>query len=139
MEFDYTPTIYNLIENRNYQHKLRQLALHKFNNKCVISGKSDELLLETAHIKQVYECTNEIEKSDINNILLLWIDLHKYFDRYSLSINPNTLTVEISTALANNPDIYKYNSTVIGNLNNKTIRYLEHHYNLYNLNKKLKI
>jgi len=109
-------------EKRNYQNLLRQQAFEKFNNKCVISGNDEELLLEVAHIKPVSECKDINEKSDINNVLLLWIDIHKYFDNYKISINPNTGCVET------NCDYFKKYEGKKININIEMKKYLEHHY-----------
>ena len=36
--------------------------------------------LEACHIKPVKDCIDDNEKSDINNILILSSNIHKYFD-----------------------------------------------------------
>ena len=137
VEYKVNPKTYTLQENRDYQQQLRNNAIRKYNGKCIISGKSDLLLLETAHIKQVFEC-NDYEKKDDNNILLLWLDIHKYFDNYLLSINPDTLKVEIGNSVSKDNNMYKYNGKYIGNidLGIETVKYLEHHYKVFNLKNK---
>lgn len=136
-EFNYEPKKYRMVENRRYQNTLRNNAIKKY-KKCVISGKTNILLLQAAHIKQVYECDTEQEKSDNNNVLLLWIDLHKYFDRYLLSINPHTLLVEISSNVLDN-NITQYKGQFIKNINNETKKYIEHHYNMYKIMESMNI
>jgi predicted restriction endonuclease len=131
IEYDFIPKKYNVFENRKYQSMLRNYAINKY-KKCVISGKTNVLLLEAAHVKQVYECVSKNEKSDVHNILLLWIDLHKFFDKYLISINPVNLSVEISNQVVD-PDIIKYNGIIINNITKETIKYLEHHYYLFKI------
>lgn len=127
---EYNDTInYTLQESRHYQQELRSGAIKRY-GKCVISGKTDLLLLETAHIKQVYECDN-YEKADINNVLLLWLDIHKYFDKYLISINPETLKVEIHGSITKDNKLYKYNGKDIMNINRESLKYLWHHYNIF--------
>ena len=92
---------------------------------CVISGISEEILLEVAHIKPVSKCDTEKEKVDINNTLLLWIDIHKYFDTYMISINPKTTKVEVKCDY-----LMKYNGIKI-NVNEQTKKYLKNHYSTY--------
>lgn len=110
------------IENRHYQQMLRQRALERFNNKCLISGIGEELLLEVAHIKPVSECESENEKSDINNVLLLWMDIHKFFDANQISINPNTSKVEVKCDY-----LMEYDGKKV-RINEKTKQYLRNHY-----------
>lgn len=109
-------------EKRHYQKLLRQKALERYQNKCIISGIDKDILLEVAHIKPVSECKSIQEKADINNILLLWIDIHKYFDIYELSINPNTCKIEVKCDY-----LMKYNNLEI-ELNEETKEYLIYHY-----------
>jgi hypothetical protein len=116
---------YEVKKKRDYQYQLRIESLSKYDNKCVISGKDKKLLLEVAHIKPVSECETNTEKMDVNNTLLLWIDLHKFFDAYLISINPDTCMVEVK-------DDYfmEYNGLKL-NLNNETKKYLKYHYNIF--------
>lgn len=109
-------------EKRHYQRLLRQQCMDRYQNKCIISNINKDILLEVAHIKPVSECKSVQEKSDVNNTLLLWIDIHKYFDAYELSINPETCKVEAKCDY-----LMKYNGLEI-ELNDKTRKYLEYHY-----------
>lgn len=112
-------------EKRRYQKLLRKQCLERYQHKCVISGIDKNILLEVAHIKPVSECKSMQEKADINNVLLLWIDIHKYFDAYELSINPETCKVEVKCDY-----LLKYNGLEI-ELNTKTREYLKHHYSFF--------
>ena len=115
-------------ETRDYQSKLRKLALKRYNGKCVISGKSRAKCLETAHIKPVFECNTTHEKEDIDNVLLLWIDMHKYFDSYDITINPNTKKVEVNRDCDDYEWLAKYEGIEINNLNYNTLQYLDLHH-----------
>jgi predicted restriction endonuclease len=112
-------------EYRHYQQILRKESFERYNNKCVISGIKEELLLEVAHIKPVSECELLQEKSDVNNTLLLWMDIHKYFDKYLISINPKTSKVEVKCEY-----LMKYNNLEV-QLTDKTKEYLIEHYTKY--------
>ncbi len=118
-------------EKRKYQTKLREEALIKYSGKCVISGQYKERLLEVAHIKSVKDCENIDEKKDVNNTLLLWLDLHKYFDCYAFSINPKTFEIEVDESKEDNSWLMKYNKMKICHINNDMIKYIEHHYSIF--------
>lgn len=117
-------TRYELREKRKYQKILRKELLKKC-IKCSISGISEEILLEVAHIVPVSECVNVHDKQNIDNVLLLWIDIHKFFDNYDISINPRTCLVETLY-----PYLKKYNGLMI-DINDGMKKYLKHHYNKY--------
>jgi hypothetical protein len=119
---------FDMRERRHYQQLLRAKTLERYREKCVITGIDRIRCLETAHIKPVTECVGISEKSDPYNCLLLWMDIHIYFDAYELSINPITFRVEIDM---NNPEnlwMSQFNHKYIGNLPNGTIEYLKSHY-----------
>lgn len=118
-------------EKRKYQKKLREEALKKYSGKCVISGQDKEKLLEVAHIKPVKDCENMNEKKDVNNTLLLWLDLHKYFDHYAFSINPDTFEIEVNESDTDNSWLMKYNKMKICHINNNMIKYIKHHYSIF--------
>tara|TARA_Y100000768_G_scaffold353291_1_gene305479 strand:+ start:816 stop:1361 length:546 start_codon:yes stop_codon:yes gene_type:complete len=116
-------------EKRKYQQKLRKAAFDRYKH-CVISNRPEELLLEAAHIKPVSKCNLIKEKEDIDNILLLWHDIHKYFDNYLVSINPETCLFEIKDNI--NTDLFnEFKNKKIDNLNSNTLNYLKNHYNKF--------
>jgi hypothetical protein len=112
-------------EDRFYQKKLRKDCMNKYNNKCTISGNNEDILLEVAHIIPVSECKINKQKVDVNNTLLLWVDIHRFFDKYLISINPKTSKVE-----TNNKYLKTYDQLYV-NLNDETKNYLEYHYDKY--------
>ena len=72
-----------------------------YNNKCVISGRS-EIVCEVAHIKPFSESDPE-EKYDPNNGILLSADLHKLFDTKLFTIDPETFQLELQIVLLMEP------------------------------------
>jgi putative restriction endonuclease len=128
-EFSYECTT-ELSDKRTIQNKFRKSLIIRY-EKCIISGNG-EIVCEACHIKPYILC-NEKEKSDVNNGLLLDSSLHKLFDNYLISINPNTFALEISNKLdMNNYNFaWKYKNKLI-KVNNISRKYLEFHYNLFN-------
>lgn len=118
-------------EKRRYQKELRALAFNRYSGACVISGEKKSMLLEVAHIKPVKDCVNINEKKDINNTLLLWIDIHRYFDDYRISINPQTCTIEVNKKNEDNKWLLKYDGLKLKCLNADMKKYIEHHYALF--------
>jgi hypothetical protein len=114
-----------LREKRDYQQCLRMEALYKYNYKCVISGNKQKLLLQVAHIKPVSECDTEEEKRDVDNTLLLWTDIHIYFDAFLIGINPKTCKVEVKD------DYFMEYDGLTLDLNANTKKYLEYHYEIF--------
>ena len=119
-------------EKRKYQAELRKAVLKRYENRCVISGIKEEIILEVAHIIPVSECIVSSDKANIDNTLLLRTDIHNFFDQYLISINPITSIVETSCDY-----LILYNNKPI-TLNDGTRKYLKQHYNkyLYQYNKK---
>jgi hypothetical protein len=75
----------------------RRAALHNFGGRCAISGCDVPPVLEAAHIVPYLGAhTNAVD-----NALLLRADLHTLFDQQLLSINPDTLKVEVDDSLRN--------------------------------------
>jgi hypothetical protein len=121
-------------EKRKYQKELRNKALERYSNRCVISGETKSKLIEVAHIKPVKDCSNMSEKKDIDNALLLWCDIHKYFDAYQISINPINCKVEINDTNEENAWMKKYKGMKLNCVNDNMKKYLEHHYNIFRRN-----
>jgi hypothetical protein len=121
---------YEMREKRFYQQKLRKESLEFYNNKCVISNTKRSVCLEIAHIKPVSGCENIKEKKDVENTFVLWIDLHKYFDNYSFSINPQTCLLEIKNNCEDYDFLKQYNNLKL-NLTEKNKFYLQHHYDRF--------
>ena len=71
-------------------------------------------MCEIAHIHPFNECL-ETQKYDPNNVILLGAHLHKIFDKYLWSINPETCKIELSEKCKNDTSYQ---------INNKTLRVL---------------
>ncbi len=121
------------INSRPYQSKLRYNAFINFNGQCIISGRTEKRLLEACHIKPDCDCEPH-EKIDNDNILLLWCDIHIYFDLYEVSINPDTESFIINP----NSECYEYFKSLgfenkkIMNLSEKNKFYLKNHFEKFN-------
>jgi hypothetical protein len=117
-------------EQRLDQDSFRKELIKKY-NRCIISNSID-IECEACHIVPYAICKN----FDIDNSLLLSSDLHKTFDKYYWSINPNTLKVEINKNINDCGKIKKYEDKTINiKLNNNLYNNLLYHYNIFTNNK----
>lgn len=85
------------VVTRPGQRKFKSELMKAYGGCCSITGCSVEAVLQAAHIIP-YLGTQTDHPS---NGLLLRVDIHKLFDSYYLSINPETNKVEISPVLKN--------------------------------------
>jgi hypothetical protein len=122
----------NIIESvqREGQAKFRAELLNVYNKKCAITDCDVEAALDAAHISPYLGP----QSNRIANGLLLRSDIHKLFDLYLISINPNTNRIVISSNLFN---------TCYEELNQKIVNFpqalsfhpsrqvLERHYNAF--------
>jgi len=72
------------------QSEFRNGLIKLYGNKCVVSNNNSLEELEASHIVEVKDGGNY----DISNGLLLEANLHKTFDKYLWTINPDTLIIE---------------------------------------------
>jgi hypothetical protein len=136
----------NYLENNNLDTKNKKIKFNEirkdyqfknsvkkiYNEKCVITNVDiDECSI--CHIKPLSE-SNFDEKYDYNNGLILSESLHRLYDKFLFTINPETFEIIISDKIKNkNLSINKYNSKKLSlNLSSKI--YLEYHYNIFNKN-----
>ena len=114
--------------DRRNQKTFKKHILKKFNNKCIISGNDCKDELEGAHIIPL----SDHGSYDINNGLLLASTLHKTFDKYYWSINPNTLIIETKNNI-NIGSIKNYVGNKVNlELNDNLRKSLEYHYIIFN-------
>lgn len=112
---------------RKYQKIMRNKVI-KRDKKCILTGE-DEDVCEAAHIKPESNCSI-MENLDLDNYILLSANMHKRFDNYLWSINPDTFNIVISKK--NKSDtLNKYNNVHL-NLSKNMKKYIEHHYNKFN-------
>jgi predicted restriction endonuclease len=78
-----------LKEERCEQTKFRKELL-KLYSECIVTKNNCDTELDAAHIKP----HSEGGKYHINNGLILSTNLHRTFDKYLWSINPDTLIIE---------------------------------------------
>ena len=74
------------------QQGFRALILDNFYIKCAISGSEEQALLEAAHIMPYKGAQSNV----LQNGLCLRVDLHRLFDRFLISIEPQTLSIVVS-------------------------------------------
>jgi hypothetical protein len=74
------------------QQGFRALILDNFYIKCAISGSEEQALLEAAHIMPYKGAQSNV----LQNGLCLRVDLHRLFDRFLISIEPQTLGIVVS-------------------------------------------
>jgi putative restriction endonuclease len=112
-------------EHREGQDTFRKELIKKY-NRCIISHSID-IECEACHIIPYAICKN----FDVDNGLLLSSDLHKTFDKYCWSINPNSLKVEINKNINDCGKIKNYEDTTVNiKLNNRLYNNLLYHYNV---------
>ena len=118
---------------RMEQSEFRKKILENFNNTCIITGQNCIDELEAAHIIPV----SENENYDIDNGLLLSANIHKTFDKYLWSINPDTLMIDIKSDI-NVGTINLYcNKPINIIMTNLLYQNLSIHYNRYKLKNTL--
>jgi hypothetical protein len=83
---------YNLVERRDGQSYFRESIIRR-DSFCILSNKHDSIC-QAAHILDFKDSNNQ-EKYDISNGILLSNDLHKAFDNNYFTFNHNTCEVEI--------------------------------------------
>lgn len=79
------------------QSEFRLQTLNRYENVCIISGCSIQLLLEAAHIIP-YTKHKEYENINIENALLLRQDIHTLYDEFLFSVSPDG-TIHMSKEL----------------------------------------
>lgn len=113
-------------EERREQKKFRKNLLELY-PECIITGNDCETELDAAHIIP----HSEGGGYNINNGLILNICIHRTFDKYLWSINPDTLIIECKTNF-NIGSIGKYKNKKINiKLNEKIKKNLQYHYNIF--------
>jgi len=122
------PNVFSLIKKRSKQTEFRDKLINYFGNTCIISGIKNNIILdecEAAHIIPV-----SLDGSyEIYNGLLLSRNLHKTFDSFLWSINPNTFEIECHKD-AGSINLYP-KDCLVNKLNNNFIPSLTYHYNEY--------
>ena len=76
--------------SRPSQNEFRNNVIEQYGGKCIITNNTSLEELEASHIVEV----KDYGDYSLNNGLLLEANLHKTFDRYYWSINPDTLEIE---------------------------------------------
>lgn len=121
-----------IVENKRKrlnQKEFRECLINKYKC-CIVSSETCLDELAAAHIIPI----NEKENYDIDNGLLLCENLHKTFDKYKWSINPETLMIEIKKN-CNVGSIKKYENKILNiNMNPILRKNLYEHYKNFQKN-----
>ena len=112
---------------RDYEFKENVRKIYY--EKCIISGADmDECSI--CHIKPFCD-SDDNEKYDYNNGIILSDSFHKLYDKYYFTIHPETFEIIILESVKyKNLCINKYENNVI-NINYTSKKYLEHHYKIF--------
>ncbi|QQE66409.1 DNA polymerase III subunit beta [Leptolyngbya sp. BL0902] len=86
-----------LVIIREGQAVFREKLLSAYDGRCAITGYSVKDVLEAAHI---VPCLG-VKTNHLSNGLILRSDLHKLFDSFKITVNPDTLTVCVAPDLMN--------------------------------------
>jgi hypothetical protein len=86
------------VEDRPRQAAFRATLIDMYGGRCLLSGSRTPEVLEAAHVVPFSE--NVPGRDDALNGLLLRADLHKLFDAYLLTIEPEKKAVVVSASLA---------------------------------------
>lgn len=110
---------------RDGQASFRKQILEIYNGECCVTGCREVSVLEAAHI--VPYMGNHSNTPD--NGLCLRVDIHRLFDRYLLSVNPESLVLEIAPSLMADSHYSRLNGTELKSGSASPRReFLEKHY-----------
>lgn len=118
----------NLKEVRN-DYNFKQKVKIYYNNTCIIS-KADIDECSICHIKPFYESDDD-EKYDFRNGIILSESLHKLFDKYYFTIDPTTYKIIISNKIINKKLLINDFNNIKVNINKESLKYLQYHYNCF--------
>lgn len=125
-----------IVQNSNArlsQSEFRFGLIKLYGGKCIVSNNNSLEELEASHIVEVKDGGD----SDLSNGLILEANLHKTFDRYLWTINPDTLIIEsnpnnvtnsVKKYIGNKVDI-KLNPFLYANLKKRYDIFIENNFN----------
>jgi hypothetical protein len=90
-----------LSKTRVGQQRFREAMLERFGEACAFTGPQPPGALEAAHL-YLY---SENPEHDIRGGLLLRCDLHALFDRWLITIDPDTWSIQIAPELTRYPGL----------------------------------
>jgi len=125
---------YDVIEDKNKrldQNNFRNIIIDKYKT-CIITDAIPEEC-DACHLIPVCKLNNY----DIDNGILLSSNLHKTFDKFYWSINPDTLMVEINNNVKCGTIKQYVNKKIILNMNIFLYNNLKYHYD--NFIKKIEL
>ena len=132
LNFEYNINInlsFNILNKRIGQQLFRKKLMERFDNKCMIDPDNYNLPsdCEACHIIPVCKFNDY----NINNGLFMNKIVHKYFDSYEMSINPESYKIELKGKAFDQNQIKKLEGKNINILTkyDGIICYLKMHYN----------
>lgn len=117
-----------IIKARNGQGIYRDSLLKKYNSTCIMTGINNSKLLIASHIKP-WVVSNNTERTDVSNGLLLCANMDKLFDSGLISFRNNGSLLISSFVGKRNECILNIKSgqTYNLNINNTMCEYLDYH------------
>jgi predicted restriction endonuclease len=127
LEEDQRETIIRSQKQRIGQSEFRKLVLLAYNEKCCVTDCQESSLLEAAHIIPYMGTQSNIVK----NGLCLRVDIHKLFDKFLISINPETLSVLVSNRVKDEYYIALHGKKLFNSKFKPSIELLTKHYSSF--------
>ena len=115
------------IRESRKDYNFRKSVLMKY-DRCLITNYGVRRC-EIAHIKPFSVC-NDNEKYDHNNGLLLDSSIHKLFDKYEFTIDPETFEMIVKDDPDNDLGLNEYNGKKL-DISLDSREYIRYHYNEY--------
>jgi len=132
LNFEYNINIdplFNILNKRIGQQLFREKLMKRFDSKCIIDPDNYNLPTdcEACHIIPVHKFNDY----NINNGLFMNKLVHEYFDRYELSINPDSNKIELKGKAMEQNQLKRLDGKIINILEeyNAIKYYLRMHYN----------
>jgi hypothetical protein len=132
LENIYNIKIYDESRKRLSQQEFRNKLMELYNYKCIVTGDKCIRELTACHIIPFAEDENY----DLDNGLVLKESIHRTFDDFFWSINPETLKIEINKNIDECGEIKEYEDKEINlEINSEIKENLKWHHNNFIKNK----
>lgn len=109
------------------QKEFRNLVVTRYSGRCCFTGCTEAAVLEAAHIMPYMGDHSNL----IDNGLLLRVDLHRLFDRFLISVNPDNLSLAISKSLNDAYYLSLSGRSLSVAVTNLTRQFLKRHYDTF--------
>lgn len=109
------------------QANFRDMVIKTYNGICCITDCSEKASLEAAHIRPYSGKKSNI----IENSLLLRADIHKLFDKFMISIQPDNLNLVISKKIKDHYYLSLHGKKLFNGINVPSVVFLREHYETF--------